>query len=114
MFTRGNGDAVEIALRRALEVATTLGDRWNELRLLGRLHIFHERIGDFGTAFVWARTAVEIAATMGDPEAIAVAASLAGISLHLAGDQASARRELELSLGTKSAFRTRPHDSLRV
>ena len=98
MFTRGNGEAVEIALRRALDVATSLGDRWNELRLLGRLHIFHERIGDFTTALVWARTAVEVAATMGDPEAIAVAASLAGVSLHLSGDQTSARRELELSL----------------
>ena len=98
MFTRGNDEAVEIALRRALNLANSLGDRWNELRLLGRLHIFHERIGDFATAFAWARAAVEVAAAIGDPEAIAVAASLAGISLHLAGDQASARRELELSL----------------
>jgi tetratricopeptide (TPR) repeat protein len=35
---------------------------------------------------------------MGNPEAVAVAASLAGISHHLAGDQTLARRELELSL----------------
>lgn len=98
MFTRGNSEAVETALRRSLAVATHLGDRWNQLRLLGRLHIFHERIGDFETAFAWAGTAVEVAAAIGEPEAIAVAASLAGISFHLAGDQARARRELELSL----------------
>jgi predicted ATPase/DNA-binding winged helix-turn-helix (wHTH) protein len=98
MFTRGNLGAVEVALRRALEIATTLDDRSNQLRVLGRLHIFHERIGDFATAVAWAETALQVANTMGNPEAVAVAASLAGISHHLAGDQTLARRELELSL----------------
>ncbi len=58
---RGNGEAAETALRRALEVAVALGDRWNQLRLLGRLHIFHERIGDFKTARGWADMAVQVA-----------------------------------------------------
>lgn len=100
MFTRGNSQAAETALSRALEVAVLLGDRWNQLRVLGRLHIFHERIGDFRTARAWAEMAQEVAGAIAEPEAIAVAASLAGISHHLAGEHAQARRELDLSLRT--------------
>ncbi|MGR4866126.1 ATP-binding protein [Caulobacter sp. LARHSG274] len=98
MFTRGNAPEAGVALRRALDIAIALEDRWNQLRLLGRLHIFHERVGEFEQALAWAEQAVEVAAQVGDPEAIGLAASLAGVSHHLSGDQARARRELELSL----------------
>lgn len=98
MFTRGNSDAAGLALTRALEVATELDDRWNQLRMLGRLHIFHERIGEYEIAMGHALRAVEIAEVIGQDEAIGVAYSLSGISHHLAGDQSRARRELELSL----------------
>jgi predicted ATPase len=98
MFTRGNGQAVETALRRALELSTDLDDRWSQLRILGRLHIFHERIGDYASAKNWAAMAVEVAAMIDEPEAIAVAASLAGISLHLAGRQIEARSEFEKAI----------------
>lgn len=98
MFTRGNTEAVEVALRRALDIATTIGDRCHQLRLLGRLHIFHERIGDFATAVAWAERAMAVAGAIGDQEAVAIATSLAGVSHHLEGDQTQARRELELSL----------------
>lgn len=98
MFTRGNSEAAETALVRSLEVAVTLGDHRNQLRSLGRLHIFHERIGDFRTARSWADRAVEVASAIDEPEAIAVAASLAGISSHLAGEHAEARAQLELAL----------------
>jgi hypothetical protein len=98
MFTRGNSDAAEKALRRALEVAVDLGDRWSQLRILGRMHIFHERIGDFETALGWAAMAVEVADAIGEPEALAVASSLSGVSHHLAGDQTLARSELEAAL----------------
>jgi predicted ATPase len=98
MFTRGNTEAVDLALRRALEIAIALDTNWSRLRLLGRLHIFHERIGDFETARAWAESAIRVADAIGEPEATAIAASLAGISHHLAGDQTRARRDLELSL----------------
>jgi len=98
MFTRGNSEAAGVALQRALDVAVGLEDRWNQLRLLGRLHIFHERIGDYSAARNWARMALEVADAIGEPEAMGVAASLSGISHHLAGDQKQARRELELAL----------------
>jgi tetratricopeptide (TPR) repeat protein len=98
MFTRGNHDAAETALRRALDIAVTVADRRNELRLLGRLQMFHERIGDYATAHTWSRRAADVGDAIGDPEAIAVAASIAGISHHLTGDQQRARQAFELCL----------------
>lgn len=98
MFTRGNSEAAGHALGRALEIATALDDRWNQLRLLGRLHIFHERIGEYDIAMRQAERAVEVAEAIGAPEAIGVAYSLAGISHHLHGDQVRARPALELSI----------------
>jgi predicted ATPase/DNA-binding winged helix-turn-helix (wHTH) protein len=98
MFTRGNSAAAGHALARALEIATALEDRWSQLRILGGLHIFHERIGEYSAAMSHARRAVEVAEAIGEPEAIGVAYSLSGISHHLAGDQLRARRELELAL----------------
>lgn len=98
MFTRGNSVAAGNALARALEIATDLDDRRNQLRMLGGLHIFHERIGEYSTAMVYARRAVVVAELIGEPEALGIAYSLSGISHHLAGNQIRAREELELAL----------------
>ena len=98
MFTQGNSELAEKALLRALDIAVALGDQWSRLRVLGRLQIFYERIGDFPSSLAWAEQAVEVGHDIGKPEAIAVAASLAGISHHLLGNQTLAREELELSL----------------
>lgn len=95
MFTRGSVDEAEVALRRALAISQALADTWGQLRLLARLQIFFERIGDFRSSMMWAQQAVEVAKDIDRPEAIAVAASLAGVSQHLMGNQALARPELE-------------------
>lgn len=98
MFARGNSAAAGEALSRALDVATELGDLPSQLCMLGRLHIFHERIGEYSVAMGHARRAVEIAEIIGEAEALSVAYSLSGISHHLSGDQRRARVELELAL----------------
>lgn len=98
MFTRGNSKAAETSLIRALEISVSLSDYWSQLRLLGRLQIFYERTGDFASSLAWAEKAVEVGHAIGEPEAFAVAASLAGVSHHLLGDQVLARQELEASL----------------
>jgi predicted ATPase/DNA-binding winged helix-turn-helix (wHTH) protein len=98
MFTQGNSESAEKSLLRALDIAVALGDQWSRLRVLGRLQIFYERIGDFPSSLAWAEQAVEVGHDIGKPEAISVAASLAGISHHLLGNQILAREELELSL----------------
>ncbi|WP_084455000.1 ATP-binding protein [Novosphingobium rosa] len=98
MFSRGSTRAAGQALSRALEVATALDDPWGQLRMLGRLHIYHERIGDCAITMEHASRAVAIADTMEEAEAIGVARSLSGISHYLAGDQRQARKDLQLSL----------------
>ncbi|WP_445682537.1 ATP-binding protein [Radicibacter daui] len=98
MFTRGNSEAVDIALRRALEIASALEDPWAQIRVLARLHILHERIGDYAEAHRWALMALAVAEAMNDDEALAIASSLCGISYHLGGDQPRARFYLEQTL----------------
>ena len=98
MFTRGNSGPAEAALLRAMDIAVALGDYWSQLRLLGRLQIFYERIGDFASSLSWAEQAMGVGDAIGEPEAISVAASLAGVSHHLLGNQVLARSELEKSL----------------
>ncbi|TBR39377.1 MULTISPECIES: ATP-binding protein [Dyella] len=98
MFTRGNSESAEKALLRAMDIAVTLGDHGSQLRLLGRLQIFYERIGDFASSLAWAEQAMGVGDAIGEPEAISVAASLAGVSHHLLGNQVLARSELEKAL----------------
>jgi predicted ATPase/DNA-binding winged helix-turn-helix (wHTH) protein len=99
MFTRGNSEQVGEALKRGLVLAGELGDLHNELRLLGRLHIFHERIGDFHSALEFALRGQAVAARIADPVGIAEAHSALGISRHLEGSGASARFHLEAATG---------------
>jgi predicted ATPase/DNA-binding winged helix-turn-helix (wHTH) protein len=104
MFTRGSSPAAWQALSRALALAEKLDDPWNQLRMLGRLHIFHERIGDCAITTDLAARAVAIAEALrlagapGHGEALGVALSLSGISHYLAGDQRQALRDLESAL----------------
>ena len=98
MFTRGNTPAAGVALKRALDIAVALEDHWSELRILGRLQIYDERIGDYTTSTVWAQRAREVGQAIGQPEAIAVAASLVGVTHLLVGNQADACEELETAL----------------
>lgn len=98
MFTRGNSEAAGKALLRSMEIAVALGDHWSQLRLLGRLQIFYERIGDFASSLAWAERAIDVGNAIGEAEAIGVAASLAGVSHHLLGNQQLAREELEKAL----------------
>jgi predicted ATPase/DNA-binding winged helix-turn-helix (wHTH) protein len=98
MFTKGNSEQVRQALLRGLELAEKLEDPLNQLRLLGRLHNFYERIGDFHRALQIAELSITVASETGDPVGIEAAHSLLGISHHLMGDQASARKHLEAAL----------------
>nr|WP_278880365.1 winged helix-turn-helix domain-containing protein [Variovorax paradoxus] len=98
MFTRGNSDEVRAALERSLEVAEALEDAASQVQLLGRLQIFHERIGDFVESLKYAHRFARVASTIGDATAVAAANSLVGLCNHLLGDQPEARRLLEAAL----------------
>ena len=98
MFTQGNNDRAHAAYVRGLELAERHDDRIAQLRLLGRLHIFHERAGDFHRALEFAQRGAAVAHDIGDAVGIAAGHSLLGISYHLLGNQAEARIHLEAAL----------------
>jgi tetratricopeptide (TPR) repeat protein len=95
MFTRGGSEAALAALRRSLAIAESRGDAPNQLQLLGRMHIFHERMGQFDAALGFARQSLVVAEKLGDTASIALANSLLGVSLHLAGEHRDALTMLE-------------------
>jgi predicted ATPase/DNA-binding winged helix-turn-helix (wHTH) protein len=97
MFTLGNSEAARAALCRSLEIAELRGDDVNQLQLLGRAHIFHERMGKFDAALRYAQRSLVVSSVIGDPGADALARSLLGVSLHLAGDHREAKKMLELA-----------------
>jgi predicted ATPase len=98
MFTRGHSDAARAALERSLAIAEARGDRLNEVRLLGPLHMYHVRSGDFELSLQLAKRSSKIAGTLGDPGATVLAHAMLGISLNVMGDIDGARTELEAAL----------------
>lgn len=103
MFAHSNSPEVGKALARALDVATLMEDHRSSLGILAQLHIFHEHVGDYALTMACAEQAIAVAQALADPEALAIAYSLSGISHYQAGDQISARRDLELALENSSA-----------
>ncbi|WP_445219491.1 ATP-binding protein [Bradyrhizobium sp. Pa8] len=95
MFTRGGSEAARAALSRSLAIAEARGDAPNQLQLLGRMHIFHERMGQFDAALGYAQQSLTVAEALGDAASIALAHSLLGVSLHLAGEHRDALSMLE-------------------
>jgi len=108
MFTQGNSDEVRTALQRSLEVAEALHDAASQVQLLGRLQIFHERIGDFVESLKYAHRCAHIAGALDDAAAVATANSLVGLCNHLLGDQPQARRLLEAAIAASADM---PQDS---
>jgi predicted ATPase/DNA-binding winged helix-turn-helix (wHTH) protein len=98
MFARGNNTAARSAFERGLQIAEELGDDLSQLRLLGRLQLFHERIGDFRGAMVYAQRCLSVARALDDPEALAAAHAFVGTSHHMIGEQVEARAEFEAAL----------------
>jgi len=95
MFTQGNKEDAAAAFERALELAEGLGHLDYQLQILTNLHLFHERIGNFSTAFEFAKRSERVAIAIGAPCGIAVANTALGISYHLAGDHLRSIRHLE-------------------
>ncbi len=98
MFTLGMNEAARVALNRGLAIAEERGDFHSQLQLLGPLHMFHFRTGNFKSALDYAKRSSSVAATVGDPTAIALAHTLLGIPLHFTGELGTARVELEAAL----------------
>ncbi len=98
MHMHGEGDAARAALNRSLAIAEARGDLLSQAGMLGMLHMFHFRSGDFKTAVHYAKRCRAVAGAVEDPAAMALAHSILGRSLHLSGELSNARVELEASL----------------
>jgi predicted ATPase/DNA-binding winged helix-turn-helix (wHTH) protein len=108
MQMQGEGDAARSALNRSLAIAEERSDILHQAALLGMLHMFHFRAGDFKTALDYATHCRGLAETIDDPAAITLAHSILGRSLLVMGDLGVARIELEALLPIwPSAQRTR-------
>jgi predicted ATPase len=102
---QGKSEAALQALNRGLEIAESLDDAINQVGLLGMIRTFYFRSGDFRTAFLYAQRCRTVSERIDDVAASAQARSLLGRSLHLMGDLAAARVELEASLQLWSTAR---------
>jgi len=84
-----------VALNRSLAIAEEHSDVPNMAGLLGMLHMFHLRGGNFRTALQYAEHSSKVAGRLGDAGMITLAHALLGISRHLMGDLDGARVNLE-------------------
>jgi predicted ATPase/DNA-binding winged helix-turn-helix (wHTH) protein len=98
MFTKGNSEEVRTALARGLQIAESLKDLFHQLRLLGGLNVFLNRIGDFRGALLLAQRSEAVAKEMGDPVSMATAVCMLGTSHHFMGNQANAQPLCEVAL----------------
>ncbi|WP_407121905.1 ATP-binding protein [Bradyrhizobium sp. STM 3561] len=95
MLLYGENAQARGALDRSLALAEAERDLANEAGLLGMLHMFHFRSGDFNVALSYAKRCRALAANVDDPAALALAHSILGRSLLMKGDLRGARGELE-------------------
>ncbi|WFU42326.1 winged helix-turn-helix domain-containing protein [Bradyrhizobium sp. CB82] len=95
MLLYGENAQARGALDRSLALAEAERDVANEAGLLGMLHMFHFRSGDFNVALSYAKRCRALAANVDDPAALALAHSILGRSLLMMGDLRGARGELE-------------------
>ena len=98
MNMHGGSDAARAALNRSLAIAEDHGDIPGQMGLLGMLHMFHLRGGDFNNALHFAKRSSVVAGGSEDPASIAFAHSTLGRALLATGDLGGARMELEASL----------------
>ena len=98
MFAGSDGNEARTAFARGLEIAERRGDLPNQLKMLGRLHLFDYRAGQFRSALELARRSETVARDIADPVGVAFAHSLMGLSLHHDEDPVAARTHLEAAL----------------
>ncbi len=98
MFVKGNSEEVHAALTTALALAQALELPYHQMRLFAGLYTFLMRTGGFRGAAAVAEQNKAVAKRTADPTAVMIADWMLGISHHLLGDQASARRHCETAL----------------
>jgi predicted ATPase/DNA-binding winged helix-turn-helix (wHTH) protein len=98
MFTRGNSREVQAALLRGLSLGDKLDDPYQQLRMLGALHISLYRLGETREALSIAERTNDVAKRLVDPAARSLSDWMIGTSHHLLGDQVEAERRCRTAL----------------
>src|SRR6266436_263988 len=98
MFSKGNSKEVLAALTTALSLAQALELPYHQMRLSAAHHTFLVRIGDFHGAAAVAERNEAVAKKTTDPMAMMMGDWMLGVSHHLLGDQARARKHCETAL----------------
>src|SRR5262245_5334625 len=101
-YSVGTTEEAHAALTRGLELAEALRDSVEQVRLIGQLHIFYRRAGQFEQMRAMAQRSANVAKDMVDPIGRMTAQSLLGLSNHLIGNQVEARAQLEAALEPES------------
>ncbi|WP_394845506.1 helix-turn-helix transcriptional regulator [Pendulispora brunnea] len=92
MFSHGNSPEVRAGLARALELAEAVDDPYEQLRLLGAIHILCTRTAELREALVVAERSVEVSKRLMTPAATIVSSWMMGTTLHLLGAHEDAER----------------------
>jgi predicted ATPase/DNA-binding winged helix-turn-helix (wHTH) protein len=103
MYTMGSSEQSHAALTRGLELAEKFYDPVEQFHLIGQLHSFYRRAGNFDRMLAVAQRGEAVANEMADPIGIMAAHSLLGLSHHLIGNQVEARAHLEAALAAAPA-----------
>jgi len=102
-FAKGLTADAQTALNRALELAERFADADYQLRIINHLWIYHLRLGEIRDTLALAHRAEAVAPSLADPVATTIIDRMLGLSLHYAGQHASARVRLERMLGLPPA-----------
>lgn len=105
LYMHGQSEAAREALVKSVAIADARGDGLNRVGLRSLRHMFHFRGGEFRQAMQNATQCRAIAGTVEDPAAMALAHSILGRSLHMAGEHGAARVELEALMAQRARTR---------
>jgi len=105
LHMHGQSQAAREALIKSLAIADARCDSLSRVGIRGLLHMFHFRGGEFKAAMENATQCRAIANTIEDPAAMALAHSILGRSLHIAGELGAARVELDALLAQRPRSR---------
>jgi predicted ATPase/DNA-binding winged helix-turn-helix (wHTH) protein len=106
-LTHGLSDVALAALSRSLAIADERGEVFYQMSLLAWLSLLYTRNRNLNTATQYARRSSAVASLIGDAATIALAHFLLGNTLHVVGDLAGARIELEAAMKRPHGQRAR-------
>lgn len=102
LYMHGQNEAAREALVKSVTIADARDDGLSRVGLRSLRHMFHFRGGEFGQAMQNATQCRAIAGSVEDPAAMALAHSILGRSLHMAGEHGAARLELEALMAQRA------------